>query len=110
MSEEWDKYVEAVKKSFVEAAEEFADDEQVKEFFKEQAILYGKTFYYAEVATSPTEKKQHEDDLATILAQNKSEIRRLALAADNLVRAKLEGVLSGVGNLILNLVKGGVGS
>ena len=110
MSEEWEKYVEAVKKSFVEGAKEFAEKEEVKEFFKEQAIRYGKEFYYAEVATDPREKKEHEDNLEAILGQNKAEIRRLALAADNEVRARLEGILDGVGNLILNIVKGGIGS
>ena len=110
MSEEVKKYIEAVEKSFIAAAKEFADNEEVKEFFKEQAVRYGKELYAGETATSPQEKKEAEDNIVAILAQNKSEVRRLAIAADNVVRAKLEGALDGIGNLILNLVRGGIGA
>lgn len=110
MSEEWDKYVSATEKALLGAAGEFADKEEVKEFFKEQALLFGKEFYWAEAASDPAEKQEHEDNIAANLGQSKAELRRLVIAADNTVRARLEGILEGVGNLILNIVKGQVGA
>ena len=106
--EKWEKLADAAFESFKASLKGLVEREDVEAFAREKAKQLAKEAWLAQTATDETVKAEHLSNVEFIKSSIKGKFYQLEIeiaieAKDTIVR-----VLNGLGDLIINLVKGGL--
>lgn len=103
MAEPWEAVADEALDAFKGALKGFVEREEVTEFGKQQTKLFAQEWWYAQKASTPEEKKEHEDNLKHLVAQSRGEARRLQISISEEAKDTVGRVLEGIGNTLIKM-------